>query len=313
MVLSLTNFSNTIPLTSSSFDYGRRSEELRQKMRFFETAFGMNEQISLTVGDFTSSPCAKFPENTMQIPSWFLFRAEDIPVRFHIANLDDPRMTDPNFLNQMADWMNEKIREAGLTSLCRPADRGVLQHVIKLLRDPSLYEKSRDFIIGHEMAHLAHSLEMDKTSSIQDILETLCFAGIVTGILFLFLAVAFLPFVTVSVTLTIAGVAIAISGISCIAWFNRAAKPPAPSDVEEEKNADLDSVKALKDASGGVYYFETSRQHNLAIRLTNSERRNRIDAQGNNLGDKKHPPLSDRIAYLRQWGNNSPALLRGSS
>ena len=285
----------------SSFNYEEGMEELRQKMRFLESKLGISKPADLSVGAFNSSPCAKFATNSIQIPAWFLFRHDDIPAEFQVANITDPRITDRGFLNTLATWMNHKIGQAGLTTICRPVDLGTLQFFVQLLRDRALYEKCRDFAIGHELAHLAHSLQREHAIMLEDIQASFSAAGITVGIFLLAISVAFLPIINVALTLTVTGIAVVISGVSLIAWVNHTQVLPFPSDTQEEKNADLDSVKALQDARGAIYYFQTSRLRHLALRNADSSWASSIDVAGNNLRDTKHPPLSERIAYLQTW------------
>ena len=71
--------------------------------------------------------------------------------------------------------------------------------------------------------------------------------------------------------------------------------------MEEEKKADLDAVEMLQDASGGIHYFDTIAKHNILVRQQNLASTQSFDAQGNNLNDINHPPLTERVDYLRRW------------
>lgn len=286
------------------FNYQSRFEEFQNKLRDYEKKMNLLNPVDLSIVDFRKSAHAKLSSRSIHLPSWFLFKYEDIPARFLINDMNDPRLVNPVFLNEFAGWINGKISEMGLTSFCRPADHGALQRVIKLLRDPILYEKGKDFVIGHELAHLAHSQE----GFLAKAYETMSIGGIMVGIFTLILAVSITPVVHLTITVGVAGIAIAITGGSALAWFNQA-KPANLSEIEEEKKADLDSVRMLNDAEGGIYYFQSSIAHHLALRRSQPAMRRDIDERGNNLNDKDHPPLTDRVAYLTQWQNSE----RGSN
>jgi hypothetical protein len=275
-----------------------RFEEIKSKIQSLEGQMGVKKRVHLGFCEFNESPCAIFPTNIVKIPAWFLFKYDDIPQRFQIATMDDPRLTDPRFLNEFSDWMNEKLFEAGLSSVVRPIHHGVLQIVIKLMHDPDLYEKSKDFVLGHELAHLDH----DQTQ----LQASLSLLGITGGIFLFSLALAIIPFVQLTISVTVIAVAVIVSISSVLGWMNKGGLPVSLPSVEEEKKCDLDSVKALQDANGGIYWFETYRRHNLAFRRQNSASAQDIDAWGNDLNDKKHPPWTERIAYLREWQSQHP-------
>ncbi len=283
------------------FNYKDRFGEIKAKLRDFENRMGVSNSVDLSIIDFKQSPCAKLQKNRIQLPPWFLFKYDDIPLHLRVTDVNDPRLTDQNFLNEFAAWMNGKITEFGLTSLCRPDDFGRLQATIKMFRNPELFEKSKDFTLGHELAHLAHSQEGQNAKLMQAIHDTASIGGMMAGVFLLFLAVSVLPIVHVTLTVGIAAVAVAITIGGLAVWLNKPELPSSPSAIEEEKLADMDAAKMLGDAEGGIYYFENDLIHNLAIRRGAASRERNIDAHGNNLKDKDHPKLSDRVQYLRSW------------
>lgn len=288
-----------VPVSNSrsQFNYQARFGELQTKVRDYEKKLNILSPVDLSIIKFHKSACAKYGSGrSVNLPSWYLFKPEDIPPRFRITDLNDRRLVSPAFLDEFAGWMNEKIAEMGLTTVCRSVDRGTLQRVVYLLRDPALYEKAKDFVIGHEMAHLAHF----QGRGLERIYQKLSIVGVMVGIFSLILVVSIAPVVHLTITLCTAGIAIAITGGSALAWFNRAGSVDV-SAVEEEKAADLDSAKMLKDASGGIYYFQSTADRQQAVRRSNPLAHTNIDERGNNLKDIEHPPLTERVAYLRQW------------
>jgi hypothetical protein len=300
MTINRLNNSNT---SISCFSTETRFNEIKSKIKLFEGKMGVEKSVELALGEFNTSPCAVLQNNTIKLPTWFLFKYDDIPVRFRVVNLDDPRIADNNFLNELAGWMNARFQEAGISSVIRPADHGILQTVIKKMRDQNLYEKCKDFTLCHELSHLNHSQIQQRTYYLNGVQEIISVSGVIGSILLLFLAVAIIPFVELTVTLVVGGIATTVSILAILAWLNRA-KPsslPSFSAIEEEKHADLDAIKTMQDASGGIYLFETYRQQNQAVRRSDPTQMHYIDEHGNNLKDKNHPPLTERIAYLRQW------------
>ncbi len=292
---------NSSVASITAFNADVRFNEIRSKVQLFEGKMGVGKSVKLALGEFNAAPCAELQNNTIRLPTWFLFKYDDIPHRFHVANLDDPRLADQNFLNELARWMNEKFQEAGLSSVVRRADHGILQTVIKKMREQELYEKCKDFTLCHELAHLNHAQVEQRTFYLNSIQESISVAGIIGGILLLFLAVAIIPIVHLTVTLAVGGIAVTVSILAILSWLNKAKPALTSSAIEEEKHADMDALEVLQDATGGIYLFETYRQQNLAVRRGHPTQAHDIDENGNNLRDKNHPPLTERIGYLRQW------------
>ena len=291
---------NTNNFLNPPFNGTVRRDELLAKVREIENRLGLAQRVKLELSPFHETPCAVVAGNAIRLPTWFLFRYEDIPQRLRISDMEDPRLGDDHFLNELAEWMNTQFREAGLSSTVRPADHGILQLVIKFMRDRNLYEKSKDFTISHELAHLNHAQADLKTLNLHSMNEATSAAGIIGGILLLVLAVATMPFVPLTVTLIVGGVAIMVS-VGSIYAFDKMKFPFARTALEEEKLADLDAARALQDATGGIYLFETYRNQNQGVRRSDPSKMATIDAYGNNLSDRKHPPLTERIAYLEEW------------
>jgi len=73
--------------------------------------------------------------------------------------------------------------------------------------------------------------------------------------------------------------------------------------LEIEKNCDLGAINALKDASGAIYDFETNRQLNLTEKANHPTLP--IDDQGNCIYHVRHPLMTSRIAYCREWQNKN--------
>jgi hypothetical protein len=329
-VSQISNYSSTNPLPTSVFNFQTRQEELLQKIRIFENKLGMSHPVKMAIGNFDIMPQAHLLKNTIEIPPWLLFKTEDIPPQFCVANLDDPRLTDPNFLNEMADWMNGKIKESGLSSLCDPADTKTLQRVIRLMSDRDGYEKAKDFILGHGTAHLSQDL---KTTVILHAI--IGYAPLAAIILCLVLAAVSLPFVNIAFIL---GLGIAVSTASFASAYFLQTKIVNPFWIEEGKKADSDTVRALQDARGGIYLLDTLRHHNKKRRTELAASLGTVGANGslvlanpkggirgwcdyhknlmsylgiNDNGDDydpRHLPLTERVTQLRKWQSKHPQI-----
>lgn len=294
-VISPLNHSGCNNSISPVFNIDERMDELRQKIHKFGTRLGISQRIleecTLSFDSFSLDCGMNSLRNIILVPPWFLFHYEDIPAQFRVTDLLDPRVSDHQFLNDLADWMNEKISAAGLTSLCRQVDFWVLQKVIVQLSDSNLSELSKDFGIAHEMAHLAHWRE------IQDPYIW----GISISIIFLALTLVLLPFAQITLTLAGIGIAMGVSSASTLINLFHIYGPTSLSGIEKEKKADLDGARAMNDASGAIFYFSIALIHNIATRISHPSLSDIIDANGNDLRDTSHPPFSERIAYLRAW------------
>jgi hypothetical protein len=127
------------------------------------------------------------------------------------------------------------------------------------------------------------------------------FGGVMAGAFLVVLAISIIPIVHLSVTVATAGFAIAIFTAGAVFACSSFYSVPSVSDIEEEKRADLKAAEILGDAEGGIYYFSTSLMRNLILRRQPSVTDQTIDENGNNLSDKRHPKLTDRLEYLRKW------------
>lgn len=300
MVTGLRRSIANIPI-QTSFNYHKRFKEISQKLDLFADELGIRDKISLAIGQFNSRPTALLAENSVQVPFWFLFRYQDVPAQFRLTNINDPRITDDRFLSQLAAWMNQKIVGAGLGAICRPADKEVLQTVLKLLRDPNKYEECKNFVLGHEMAHHAFKQELNEAFLAQDQCDIFGLGGLVLLIVMYVVAVSIIPLVNVSLTFSLIGITVMITSAVFLHAHLRPTIPAIADRLENEKQADLSAARALQNAEGGIYYFESHRLHNLALCNGFVERSIHYDILGNAIYDKDHPPLTTRIDYLRAY------------
>lgn len=112
------NLDHIIASSSSSHPLQSRKSAIESKIKTVATRLGLSQHVGIKWVGFSDTPTAMLFKNTVHLPPWFLLKYEDIPSQFRITSIDDPRLNDQNFLNEMAKWMNGKIKEFGLSSTC---------------------------------------------------------------------------------------------------------------------------------------------------------------------------------------------------
>lgn len=283
----------TISTTLSTSFLPQRITEIQSQVYDLKNKFKIEKPIKVAIRDFAKSACAKFKDHSIRVPSWMLFKQEDIPSEFIIDDINDPRLYDRSFISRLADWMNTKIREANLSTICRSVDGGVLQWVVMLMKDRDLFEESKAFIIGHETAHLLQEQERIRKGIWQK-------TGTVIALLLGVLALVAIPLVHVGFAVGLGMVAVTVLSISLIQF--KEGQGSGSIDLECERDADMRAASILNNAEGGIHYFNTKRLYHLKMcEVAASSITCHYDKEGNFLSDTKHPPLSDRVAYLRAW------------
>lgn len=300
MVTDLRRAIANIPI-HASFNYHKRFNEISQKLGLFADKLGIRDKISLAIGQFKSRPTALLTENKIRVPSWFLFRYEDVPAQFRLIHLNDPRINDDAFLSQLASWMNQKIADAGLSAFCQTADKDVLQTFVKLLRDPDKYEECKNFVLGHEMAHHVFKQELEEVLFAQDQCDFWGLSGLILILVLFIVSISFIPLFNAMLTVSSIGLAVTISASIFLHSYLRPTTPAITDRLENEKQADLTAAKTLQSAEGGIYYFESHRLHNLSICNGFAAKSSDYDLLGNAMFDKDHPLLTTRIDYLRSY------------
>lgn len=275
----------TITSINSSFNFVERVKEIKEKVSDFKKKNSFADRTNLSLIGYKTAH-ADCKTKTIALPSWVLLKHEDIPSRFLIDDVNDPRLFNERFLDEFADWINEKLKDSDLFMGRPDSSTGLLQKLILLLRDPDLFEKSKDFILGHELGHMLYNNERK------------LFLGVITvGIIALCLSLLAIPFVNLAIGLIGATIAIVIVA----AGFSRL---PSLPPIEQEKQADRESFAMLGDVRGGIYYFETELMVNR--RLHSLEESSKFDEKGNHRHYTTHPRLTDRVAYLHAWQEQGP-------
>lgn len=276
---------------SSTFSCLSRFHELEQKVGDFQKRLGILDPVLLKISSFHKSPRALSNRQIIKVPSWFLFHYDDIPEQFRIVDCKDPRLLDEAFLHKVAAWMNGKMAQSGFRHSCQSENIGALQNALIHMGDRTLYEKGKDFILGHELTHILQG-EMQQNAFRSQILR---------GLLVFLANCALIPFFGAVFSTGIAVFTALTCSAGAIYYFYRSWDPIPFDAIASEKDADLRSVQILGDATGAIHYFQTSLMKNLLLCIHNPELRGEFDEKGNNLADKGHPPLTERIAYLKEY------------
>jgi hypothetical protein len=301
-----------------TFELSQRKQELEVKVQKLASQICSGNSVRTRIEHFSSGPhqfdtntftCSlRYPFFTKEsqpeigLPSYFLFKSEDIPAQFKIQDINDPRLDDDDFLKNFAEWMNAVNRKYHLPEIDVTRDLYSLKEFLISLRNPDLFEKMKDFLIGHELNHAA-----DENRSVFMALENqeyteLLTIGVIIGAAILLLSLGLIPFVSLPIVLSLAALGVTMFGASFITLRHGLAKC-----VEIEEKCDMGAVKTLKDANGGIYHFENSCLTRLNLRKNKSSGFQHIDEKGNNIHDHWHPHSSTRIAYLKQWQTEQSA------
>ena len=276
--MSAINYRFTLPananLNASTNPLQKRKDELSQKVRAFEQKLGMSAPCTLEFEGAGGTPHAEPISHTCVIPSWFLLKQEDIPQHLRITNMQDPRLNDKKFLNEMLEWMNGKIKEIhqlGLSTNADPINKKTLRFLIGLMSDPEGFEKSKDFVVAHELSHLSHDLkgrfifEKIKEFIVAYAPIALCVASVVlSAALLIFSPLSFLSVLGISlgVGVLVGAINVSISIGNHIYNTNNL----IPFMLKEEKQADMDAQRILRDSAGGVHFFEKVTEFNKEMK-----------------------------------------------
>jgi hypothetical protein len=266
-------------VTSRPIDFSSRINEFKVKQDKLKDLFKIKDDIEISTGNFHSGIQADRYNKMISIPLSFLLKVEDIPPAFRISGLNDPRFDDENFLGQVARWLNVKIKEAGLDSKCNPITVLDVQKMFMLMNEPEQFEKSKDFVFAHEVAHFTQN-------SLTNYLIIIGASIAATIIIF-----------ACPIPLSIATAAYAAFSVAQLVGIVMLRK-------FYEKDADLKAAEALQDTSGGIYFNNFRLECNKRM-MEQKECPEWIkwlhDAQGNFRVDILHPSLSERIKYLKEW------------
>lgn len=239
--------------------------------------------------DPTETPHAT--NNAMFLPVLMLLDKQDIPEHLRLRSHDDPRVFDDSYLDEVIDWLKNYTKNPNFDNSF--IQKELIKTFLKLLVDDAKSKDAKEFIIGHELAHILHKHEV----TYGHVYWTLLF------ILSIAIVCALIPFgASVAALMTAAKVSACGTGtLSAIAWIVMSRTSKA-----HEREADMTSKRITQKNEGGAYFFEVMRQHGLAARNKSPTLAKRLlarltyDSQGQIRAFKlTHPSESERIAYLR--------------
>jgi hypothetical protein len=152
--------------------------------------------------------------------------------------------------------------------------------IIKLGRDSEeVTEDELSFIFAHELAHMKHN-DGQKSLGARAMLAGVSVLCAIPA------AKSMLNFPKSPSTTAVGLAATYAFASSCLldsveSFFEK----------QKEKRADLTAIVALKNKAGAIAYFNRAREKNIKSNDW------RVDKEGNNKSDHKHPRLTERIAY----------------
>ncbi|MBS0615593.1 MAG: hypothetical protein JSR58_03455 [Verrucomicrobia bacterium] len=141
------------PGTSNS----KRLREIRKRVHEIAHQMGYSDwnKIELGLCEFSSSPYAIAGNDQIFIPPMFLLNPSEIPSEFKGLNDNSLELQDPVFIDTFILWLNAELCLTDLT----PQSLSTFQReqvilFLKTLQNPALYEKAREFVLAHEVAHI---------------------------------------------------------------------------------------------------------------------------------------------------------------
>ncbi len=229
--------------------------------------------------------------NAMFLPVLMLLDKQDIPEHLRLRSHDDPRVFDDSYLDEVIDWLKNYTKNPNFDKSF--VQKELIKTFLKLLVDDAKSKDAKEFIFGHELAHILHKHEVTNGHLYWTLLFILSIA----------LVCALIPFgSSVAALMTAAKVSACGTGaLSAIAWIVMSRTSKA-----HEREADMTSKRITQKHEGGAYFFEVMRQHGLAARNKSPTLAKRLlarltyDSNGHVRAFKlTHPSESERIAYLK--------------
>ncbi len=105
----------------------------------------------------------------MQLNLSFLIDPRDVPDKFLIKGLEDPRIRNEKFFRSFTAWVDSYFCTKQKKDLVHNKnERDGLILFLYQASKPELLEKNRKFTIVHEMAHLLHHHQSDREKIIDN-------------------------------------------------------------------------------------------------------------------------------------------------
>ncbi len=239
------------------------------------------------------------------LPSYYFLQFEDIPLHFRVTGFDDPRLQDEQFLQGFWNWLKSAMQINFVHDNAAQFDRYLIREVLVGMQNPALWEGAKDFLLAHEISHRIHLHQEQEHQFLADANRKYYLTGaLVIGCLTcLCMLVGFGLELSIIVAVASGAVGLTLCSMPCYLFYNETYKffhRGKHSDVEQlglkrqqEKEADISAIRACQTADGGVYFFNVKRAINLRFYPGQST------PQGDDPTDLHHPPLSERVTYLR--------------
>lgn len=295
-------------LLYSSFNLDQRTQELNARVQSLVDRIAPGSRLGTVIGSFSSDAAMPVerhfsttfpflelrPVGHIKLPSFCLLKYEDIPLQFRNDHCPNEE--------QFAAWVNTIHQPQQLPELNPSECTDILVKFLISLRDRDLFEKQKDFIIAHEICHtLVENLNPLLYFATDRMGEVSAFTlkiglGIYTSLLLVSLGIISSAHWPLIFTSTIIGLAV-IGVLRLVYWHSLRIRQ------QIEENCDMQAVRALNDARGGIYYFQNEIAAHIVLRRSIPSLASAIDHRGNALEDRYHPPLTARVAYLQQWQN----------
>jgi len=205
------------------------------------------------------SPAAERPAGfpgVILLPSLFMIQSSDIPPELKFKGPQDPKLQTEEYLDQFIKWAKEFIGAKNYEE--KLLDRENLRIYLKLISDPTMEAKARNFLLEREVSHVFLQHPEKKAKEINEKQTWHLFVSIVLGLLI------FLGF----------GIVLSLGVLKLILAFGMAAGAAAVNfqflkmthewevSKEQAKEADLQVTKISKDSKdAAIYVYETVRKH----------------------------------------------------
>ena len=124
------------------------------------------EKIRIAMDTFSSSPAAQSSTQVIYLPPMFLLDTAEIPPMYKGLSDTSPQFKNAEFIDSFIYWMNLSLDLSDLT----PDVLGTFQReqvvlFLKMLENPATYEKAKEFVLAHEIAHLYFNHGEEEVSS----------------------------------------------------------------------------------------------------------------------------------------------------
>lgn len=265
-------------------------ERQREFQQIVKTACPDREIYLFKEDKLDKIPYAAY-NNIIGLPFLFFFKTKDIPHKFMITGIDDPKLLSEEFLQQVADFVHDLffLPKKTLSSFEKLAIRTFLLFI----RDPKLSEDAKHFTLHHEMGHIVHgdyfSNFFPKIINPRSFLFGILSAALVLSFLVTSLLSLGLQIVLVIAAFVATYVLTLLVQIGHWSFLQR----------KEEMRADLWAVKTAPQCAKGGIYLMTCIIETLKLERKLSWKSYFLySPSGDFRFNLSHPSPAERIQYL---------------